>query len=539
MSINTQKYIEEYIKIRDKNSKIIPLKLNEPQLKLYNAIKEQKTKKKPVRILVLKSRQMGFSTETEAIIFKNTVTKPNINSGIIAHKDESTTNLFNMTKLMYNELPTAIKPDKKNSNAKELVFNNEEGKGLNSKIKCMTAGGKGVGRSDTFNNLHLSEFAFWEGDKKQTLVGLLQAVPNTLDSMVIIETTANGYDYFKELWDNAVAGKNDFYPLFVGWNELKEYQMPYTGFKLTQEEKELQVLYNLSLEQLTWRRWCIANNCGGDIQLFKQEYPINPQEAFISTGSCYFNKEKIINRIQQVEEPISRGSFIFDYDGLTIRNIKWQEDEKGPIKIYKKPEERKPYVLSGDTAGEGSDYFTGHVLDNITGKQVAVLRQEFDEITYTRQMYCLGMYYNQALIGIEANYTTYPIKELSRLEYPRQYIREKEDSYTNKYEKSYGFKTTSITRPVILAELQTIVKEQIELIVDKETLEEMLTFIKNEKGRPEAQQGYHDDLVLALAIAYYIRTQQSMIMEKEKEKKIELPFALQTEEDDEEEEIWF
>ena len=77
MSINTKKYIEEYIKIRDKNSNIIPLKLNEPQLKLYNVIKEQKVKKKPIRILVLKSRQMGFSTETEAIIFKNTVTKTN------------------------------------------------------------------------------------------------------------------------------------------------------------------------------------------------------------------------------------------------------------------------------------------------------------------------------------------------------------------------------------------------------------------------------------------------------------------------------
>ena len=284
MSINTKKYIESYIKIRNKQSKIIPFIINEPQQKLYDVIKDFKSKKKPVRILVLKSRQMGFSTETEAIIFKETTTKPNINSGIIAHKDDSTTNLFNMTKLMYNELPDAIKPSKKKSNAKELVFDNSEGTGLNSKIKCMTAGGKGVGRSDTFTNLHLSEFAFWEGDKKATLVGLLQAVPNTPDTIVIIETTANGYDYFKELWDNAVAGKNDFYPLFVGWNELKEYQMPYTGFKLTEEEKELQKLYNLTLEQLTWRRWCIANNCGGDIQQFRQEYPINPHEAFISTG---------------------------------------------------------------------------------------------------------------------------------------------------------------------------------------------------------------------------------------------------------------
>ena len=46
----------------------------------------------------------------------------------------------------------------------------------------------------------------------------------------------NGYEYFKEMWDRAVAGESDFYPLFIGWNELKEYSMPYTGFNLTQEE---------------------------------------------------------------------------------------------------------------------------------------------------------------------------------------------------------------------------------------------------------------------------------------------------------------
>lgn len=511
-SINTKKYIEEYVKIRNKNSKIIPLRFNEPQLKYYNTIKELKKQGKPVRIIILKARQMGFSTATEGIFFKETVTKPNVNTAIVAHKEDSTTNLFNMSKLMYDELPEPMKPEKKKSNAKELVFDKEDGSGLKSKIKCFTAGGKGVGRSDTINNLHLSELAFWQGDKKATLTGLLQAVPNTSDTMIVIESTANGYEYFKELWDDAVAGKNDFVPIFIGWNELQEYKMPYTGFKLTKEEQELQKTYGLTLEQLTWRRWCIANNCGNDIEQFKQEYPINPEEAFISTGKCYFDKLNIVKRIQEVKDikPEKQGYFNYDYNGISISNIKWIEDEEGAIKIYSKPKKGYPYVLSGDTAGEGSDYFTGHVLDNTTGKQVAVLKQEFDEIEYTRQMYCLGKYYNNALIGIEANYTTYPIQELERLKYPKQFVRQKEDKYTKKLDKSFGFKTTQISRPRILGQLQTIFKELIELIVDVDTLKEALTFIKNEKGRPEAQQGYHDDLIMALAIAYEIRLQQSM-----------------------------
>jgi len=512
MSINTKKYIEEYVKIRNKKSKIVPLKFNEPQLKYYNIIKSLKEQGKPVRIIILKARQLGFSTATEGILFKETVTKSNINTAIVAHKEDSTRNLFNMSKLMYDQLPDAIKPSKKASNAQELVFDNDEGTGLKSKIKCFTAGGTGIGRSDTLNNLHLSELAFWTGDKKETLTGLLQAVPNDPNTMIVIESTANGFEYFKELWDNSVAGKNDFVPVFIGWNELIDYQMPYTGFELTKEEKVLQKTFGLTLEQLTWRRWCIANNCGNDVEQFKQEYPITPEEAFISTGKCYFDKENIIKRIQEVKDikPIMQGYFDYKYNGVKISSIKWVEDKEGPIKIYEKPKRGYPYVLSGDTSGEGSDYFTGHVLENTTGRQVATLRQEYDEISYTRQMYCLGMYFNKALIGIEANYSTYPIQELERLKYPKQFIRKKEDKYTNKTEKSYGFKTTSISRPRILAQLQTIFKELIELIVDADTLKEGLTFIKNEKGRPEAQQGYHDDLIMALAIAYEIRSQQSM-----------------------------
>ena len=508
MSINTKAYIENYIKIRDKKNNIVSLVLNEPQLKYYNVIKEMYRKRKPIRIIILKARQMGFSTETEAIIFKNVVTHHNYNAGIVAHKEDSTANLFNMSKRMLEYLPEDIKPERKKSNAKELVFNNEQGTGLDSRMKVMTAGGKGIGRSDTFTALHLSELAFWEGDKKNTMIGLLQAVPNTPDSMIIIESTANGYEYFKEMWDRAVAGESDFYPLFIGWNELKEYRMPYTGFDLTQEERELKEQYNLTLEQLTWRRWCIKNNCSGDINQFKQEYPICPEEAFLSTGNCYFNKENIINRINTAPEPTVRGKFTCYYDGIRIRNQKFLEQEEGNIKIYEYPEKRVPYVLGGDTAGEGSDYFTAHVINNITGKQVAVLKQQYNEIEYVKQVYCLGMFYNCALVGLENNFSTYPTQKLAELNYPNQFVRKKEDQYNNKYEKSYGFKTTSITRPYVLGLLQEIVHDNIDVIQDKDTLREMLTFIVNDKGRAEAEEGYHDDLVMALAISYYIRGQQ-------------------------------
>lgn len=531
MSINTKQYIEKYVKIRDKSGKIIDFKMNEPQLRLYDIIKKLKQEQKPIRIIILKARQMGFSTQTESILFKETATKFNINTGIITHQEEATANLFTMSKRIYDYLPDNMKPALKNSNAKELIFDNTEGTGLKSKIKCMTAGGKGVGRSDTFNNLHISELAFWPGDKKATLTGLLQAVPNLPNTIIIIESTANGFEYFKELWDKAVKSENDFVPLFVGWNELKEYQMPYTDFDLTQEEIELQKQYGLTLEQLTWRRWCIKNNCGGDINQFKQEYPINPHEAFISTGNCYFNKEIIMNRISEIEnkKPIKRGFFSYTLKDNSISNIKWVEDSKGYIKIYKDVLKGHPYVLGGDTAGDGSDFFTGHVIDNNTSYQVATLRDDkIDEDEYARQIYCLGTYFNHALVGLENNYSTYPTKKLKEYKYPKIYLRELEDNIAEKTQDKFGFVTNKATRPIILSILKEIFRDNVDWINDLDTLLEALVFIKNEKGRGEAQQGEHDDLIMGLAITYYIRTQQKYnILIEEKKIEDKLPFELQ------------
>ena len=239
-------------------------------------------------------------------------------------------------------------------------------------------------------------------------------------------------------------------------------------------------------------------------------------------GKTFFNAEKISSRLAEIREPIKRGYFVYDFDEQSnkISNIQFKEEKDGFIDIFELPKLNYPYVLSGDTSGEGSDYFTGQVLDNATGRQVAKLRKEFDADEYTRQMYCLGNYYNEALIGIEANFDTFPIKKLLEMGYDKQFVREKEDTYTGKVVKAFGFRTDRITRPLILSMLQAIINDHIELINDKETLEEMLVFVRNEKGRPEAQEGCHDDLVMALAIAYYIRTQQSY--EVKIEKKIKL-----------------
>lgn len=226
-------------------------------------------------------------------------------------------------------------------------------------------------------------------------------------------------------------------------------------------------------------------------------------------GKTVFDARAIQKRLDGLCEPIKTGYFDYAYDGLKITDIKWVNDKSGYIKLYVLPKqlEYHKFCIGGDTAGEGSDYFTGHVLDAITGQQVAVLIQQFDADLYAKQMYCLGKYYRDALIGIEANFDSFPIMELQRLGYFNQYTREVQDTYTGKTEKRFGFKTTALTRPTVISKLIEIVREHCNTINDKSTLEELLTIVRNKKGRIEAPEGGHDDNMMGLAIAHHVREQ--------------------------------
>lgn len=232
------------------------------------------------------------------------------------------------------------------------------------------------------------------------------------------------------------------------------------------------------------------------------------------TGQTVFPARIVQERLSKLSVTGERGFFDYDYDDVRIQDPKWARAEDGYITVYRSPEDGVPYVIGADTAGEGSDYFVAQVLDNRSGEQVAVLRRDhIDEDLFARQLYCLGIYYNTALIGVETNFSTYPVRELERLRYPRQYVRETEDSYTHKPKQAFGFRTDNKTRSAAIAALVAEVRERSGQLHDRATLEEMLTFVRNEAGRPEAENGAHDDCIMALAIAHYIRPQQQTTRE--------------------------
>jgi hypothetical protein len=525
---NPEKLIEMCFYIVDKDKHLVPFFLNDVQKdfidRLNKAIAEYRSGKRlTLKLIVLKGRQQGFTSLITAYQLACTISRKNFEGFTAADEDGNASAIFeNKAKYPYSQLPEPIKPTEKYNNRKQLLFEK-----LNSSWEVKTAS-RNMGRSRTINFFHGSEAAFWRDGISGVQAGIGEAM--TKDAIQILESTANGFNEYKDLWD---SGK--WVNCFYEWWLTAEY-----SYQFEDEDAKLQFL-NIILSGKEWIhercRWLLDskklceeqvywyyNKYSGYIKkdLIQQEYPCSPDEAFLSSGSCIFNKEKIIQRKDFLKEhykksPPKIGEFIITWDDPDKMNYptayRWTDTPRGCIKIYNDVKLDNPYTLGGDTKGEGSDWFSGTVKNNNTGIRCATLHMEgLRSKPYTSQMWALGMYFNTALIGIEMNFNTYPIELLDDWRYPRQYMREKFDSFTKEVKKAYGWKTDGNTRPLILENEITTVDESIESFFDIDTLSEMLTFVKDKDGRYDAESGKHDDLLFSDMIADAIGSQQTRVV---------------------------
>ena len=176
---------------------------------------------KPVRVLILKARQAGLSTVVEAIIYAFTSRMKGINACVISDDLDGSNYIFEMQKLYHEYLDEHLKPQIKHSNEKKLSFSN-----LNSQILIETADNANVGRKFTFQFVHGTEVSRWTSSLSVIMAGLGHAVPFAAGTMIFLETTANGYEEFYELWVKAINGKTDWIPLFYPWFEIPENTLP-------------------------------------------------------------------------------------------------------------------------------------------------------------------------------------------------------------------------------------------------------------------------------------------------------------------------
>jgi len=520
-------YMEKFLKIRDKKAQIVPFKLNYAQRVFLDHIEEDDRKGKPKRYIILKARQLGMSTFTEGYIYHATSTQENVSSLIIAHEEKATLNLFQMSRLYYEETPLAIRPMKKYSNGKTLWFENPtvdekeklDNPGLRSKITLATAGTSDTGRSNTYHNIHVSEVAFFP-NAENTMLALMQCVPDEPNTFVCLESTANGVGgYFYEMWHKAVNGENDFTPLFFPWHADPNYSTPFeteeqkeefikkvnavemdeSGRARHTEEYQLIQQFGVTYEQLNWRRRKIANDCGGDLDLFHQEYPSTPEEAFIASGRPVFDTRSLKEYEMNCVEP----EVICNLPTRATSNPKPVRDDKGLIKIWETPQEDMNYTIGVDVA-EGlieGDYSVATVMDDELNV-VAKFRGHLDPDLFGKLVVNLGYYYNDAYLVVEVNnHGLTTIKSITDEEYWNIYYTKMFDKLNELVTKKLGFTTNKRTKPMIIDKLAEYIREQHITMWDIDIIMECYTYVIDDKGATNAQEGCHDDCVMSLALA--------------------------------------
>ena len=537
-------YFNKCLKIRDKAAQIVPFVTNAAQDRLLTIINDWKasepdeSKRPTLYIIILKARQLGFSTATEGVFFHDLNFSFNKVAMIVSYDEDSAVTINDMADRFYKYLPQAIKPKRRPSRGKGILFENPRfddsqsisktnDPGLQNKFLVETAKNLNAGSSYTINYLHISELAKWD-KPEETMTSIMQSVPD-YGAIVIVESTAKGMNYFQELWDNAEQRKNNFVPLFVAWFENPLYRAPYTGFEITKYEQEIKEAYNLDNDQLQWRRNTIKDKLNGDENTFKQEYPCNAMEAFLTTGTPVFNNEIVIKRIRELESNPTgeRGNLI--YVGEQEKKLVFTPDQHGWITIFKHPEKDRPYIAGADVAQgvEGGDFDAAPMLDNITLEQVAAFHSHLNVDLYAEELYKFGIYYNNALLGPEVNFNPGIIINLEKLRYPKLYMRQDIHTISKDIKMTFGWLTGIPNRNAIISELVEYVREHSYLIKDVMFLRECLTFIKNKQGKPEAMEGKKDDRVLAYAITLAIRGQQTTLLPKVQPSIKDLPQDLQ------------
>ncbi|MDQ2066744.1 hypothetical protein Q9295_10175 [Xinfangfangia sp. CPCC 101601] len=486
-------YARNALKIRTKDAKIVPFELNAAQRILQKAIDDSMAETGRVRIIILKGRQQGLSTYVGGYLYSRVSQSTAKKAIVVTHKSDSTTALFNMTKRYHENVPEILKPSTSYSSRKELVFDL-----LDSSYIVATAGGEAIARGETITHAHLSELAFWkEGFARENLNGLLQSIPDADDTAVFIESTANGVTGpFYEMWQGAVAGENGYKAVFIPWFLQTEYRTPVPeGFEKTPQEQEIALKYGLDDEQVYWRRLKVNQN---GLDMFKQEYPCEPEEAFLTTGRPVFDPEQLTKRAAELKGPISR---------LALELTSWNEHPLGELLLYRQIDPGETYFIGADVAMgvRGGDYSVAQVLDS-EKRQVAVWRGHVHPDYYAEVLFRLGTLFNNAKIAVEANnHGLLTVNLLFKTwHYPNVYMNVVEDKITDVDTPNLGFITNAKTKPLIIDDLRAALRLGELELNDKTTISELLTFVVKESGKLEAEGDCHDDCVMSLAICNHI-----------------------------------
>ena len=532
------------VKIIDKKSGMpIPFKLNLPQRELVAVLEQQRTGKKPIRVVIVKARQWGGSTVTQ--IYYSWIQirlKTNWNSVIVTDVENQARNIRSMFTRLAESYPIELADDPERP-LKLIPF---EGSSKTRQVRdreniidISSTESPESTRGFDYALCHLSEVGLWKGTLLRKPEDMVQNIRGGVKkgaySAIVMESTAKGVgNFFHREWIAAKTGKSGYYPFFMPWHKFADYLETLTiaidTFIISMDDDDwTRWEQGATLEGINWyRNYMRSENM--DKWRMESEFPGDDIEAFQSTGTPFFHRKYVQMLRKSCRAPLAEGNLFADAvigNAGVLRNIRFEASPKGLLSVWEFPDKsivvKNRYIVSVDIGGttDEADYSTINVLDRYWltdgGKltRVATWRGHIDQDLLAWIAMQVAEWYNHALLVVESNSLKkderategdHFLTVLDKLAefYDNIYTRTSPERVIEGAPRIYGFHTNRQTKPLALSTMRAMVRDERYEERDERCCDEMDTFQVMDDGSMGAVDGSHDDIIMPTSIGAHI-----------------------------------
>jgi len=523
--IDPEVWFSTFAVIKDKRGKDIKPVPNTLQKRMFAHYRKCQIEGKPCKMIILKPRQKGASTCAQALTYHHMRKHENLSGSLMGDIAGTSDKVFEIYRryaenddFPWNDFGTNLEDGGSLADEIRLISKSVYGK--------ETAGSKNAGRSGTIQVGNMTEVAFWPmAGERDPALGYLQSLYDGDNvSLVVADSTPNGpAGWFYRTW----VQDNEWAKIFAAWFEFDDSSIEFKDedelqdFKdsLTDDEKSEMERFDVTWENMHWRRRTLQDKCNGDVSKFRQEYPSDPEECFLMSSRPRFHMEVL----KEMSDAAPNQHFrVGNLSMQSSKSVTFNLDRAGSWKVYDEPEHDSKYIIGVDTCtGEDQqmqglaadpDYHSVQVWkapyedwhgDWHVARLVAIHHSRVDVGVLAEEIQAAAAWYGGAFVVPEVNNSGLAIVKYLLEAGVHVYQRRKVNNSTGMVEKFFGWQTDKITRKTLIDHMAAELMDRNFDIPDPDVLHEMKVFVVDDKGKPTAAPGHHDDHVLAAALCLY------------------------------------
>lgn len=461
-------FLENYYFITHPERGRILFELREAQDEILEVLESDK------RIIILKARQIGFTTLLMGYVFWLAFFHDDRQVIVLSRTERLAVEALSRCKYAYRFLPDWMRdrgPEATADNQLVMPFSN------GSAVESYPSQ-KDPARGRTVYMIVCDEFASL--DDQESAWAAIEPTTDIGGRVVLLSTAKGAGDLFEHFWNGAENGTNGFSPIFYPWSAVPERDAAWYATKQREYDGREHILH--------------------------QEYPTTAQEAFVRAGNAVFDTNLLLELRDAAVAPRVGKLVRVNHSGQG-GTYNYVDAAGGELQVWELPDRGHRYVMGVDVA-EGlahGDYSVAWVIDVNSSKAVAKWRGHIAPDLLGKDIcWALGWYYNRAFIGVEVNNhgltTAMALRDKS---YPNLYWRTRYDTRSKaKSGSQLGWYTSISSKADLIDSLRAAVREDL-ILLDRETVGEMLTYVYDENGRMGGSP--YDDQVMALGVANIMR----------------------------------